>query len=101
MVIGHKSQALFQAVVSNKPILILRDPNFVNIKNVHIFGMANLLNTNSISTENFSSNLLDFVLNEEQKYQPIVEKYLCNISDFNLDWRELALSQIKKTKRSI
>jgi hypothetical protein len=101
LVIGHKSQALFQAVASNKPILILRDENFINIKNAHIFGMSDILNIDSISTENFSINFLDLLLNREQKYQSIVEKYLCNISDCNLDWRELALNQIKKTKRPI
>lgn len=101
LVIGHKSQALFQAVTSKKPILLLRDENFINIKNEHIYGMSDILNIDSISTENFSIKFLDLLLNKDQKYQSIVERYLCNISDCNLDWRELALNQIKDTIRPL
>ena len=63
--------------------------------------MSDILNIDSISTENFSIKFLDLLLNKDQKYQSIVERYLCNISDCNLDWRELALNQIKETIRPL
>ena len=91
LVIGYKSQALFQVVASNKPMLLLRDENFINVKNAHIFGMSDILNIDSKSAVNFSIKFLDLLLNKNQKYQSIVERYLCNILGFKLDWRELAL----------
>mgnify|MGYP006080505865 CR=1 FL=1 len=95
LVIGHKSQALFQAVANNKKILLLRDENFINIKNIHITGMSNLLGINSILTKNFNIQFLEKLLNLDQEYESILEKYLCNIMNRKLDWRELALDEIK------
>jgi len=72
-------------VASDKPMLLLRDENFINVKNTLIYWMPDIFNIDSKSEGNFSIKFLDLLFNKKQKYQSIVERYLYNILDFKLD----------------
>ena len=66
-------------------MLLLRDENFINVKNTLIYWMSDIFNIDSKSEGNFSIKFLDLLFNKKQKYQSIVERYLYNILDFKLD----------------
>ena len=67
---------------------MLIDQKITDVKNY-------LLGINSILTKNFNIQFLEKIFNLDQKYESIIEKYLCNIMNRKLDWRELALNEIK------
>ncbi len=51
LVLGHNSMALYQALISNKPILLLDDPDFTKLQTYGNIYMSNILNTKFYSNQ--------------------------------------------------
>ena len=96
LVVGHKSQALLQAVVNTKPIMLVTSQSMVEVKNRHIVGMAKILGLPSTPMKDVDSYYLDSVLNYTYNYSGVVEQYLCNIADCKKNWKIVAFNQINK-----
>jgi len=74
-VLGHTSSGMFQALVSMKPIILLRDPTFSKYKDNGISQLSKFLNIEAILTTGFSSSHLDNLSCDKEYYNDIIEKY--------------------------
>lgn len=59
LVIGHKSSALWQAIVENKPLLLFYDISFIDLKNKHIHDLSRIYGVNVIWTNQLTESILE------------------------------------------
>ena len=77
IVLGHNSSGLEQAIVDYKPLIILKDNGFIELKNKLIDNFAKSYKLNSIWTNKLTKNYFDKNIKVDQRiYNEIIKKYL-------------------------
>ena len=98
LVIGHKSDALFQAIYSKSPVILLKSKEFNLKRNLEI-------NSKSINLFNKKSNFLEDYLNknveldtsiDKKFYKNILNNYFISKNQINQNFHEKLTTDLKK-----